>query len=112
MSRPIHSPREPFHWPRRWYLWPRRAWLWIAAGLVLRLLFLWFPRPGDDDTLDYLELGHNLLHHGIYGLGSGPGISPTMFRLPAYPIFLAAFQALFARFWPHSRPESWLNVVF
>jgi hypothetical protein len=74
----------------------------------LRLFFLWFPRPGDDDSLDYLELGQNLLHHGVYGLGSGPGISPTMFRLPAYPIFLATFQALFARFWPNS----WFNVVF
>ncbi len=26
-----------------------------------------FPAPVDDDTWDYLELGHNLLHHGIYG---------------------------------------------
>jgi hypothetical protein len=108
MSRPIHSPREPFHWPRRWYLWPRRAWLWIAAGLVLRLLFIWFPRPGDDDTLDYLQLGHNLLHYGIYGMGSGADLSPTMYRLPGYPIFLATFEFLFARLWPNT----WLNAVF
>ncbi|MGD1107176.1 MAG: hypothetical protein ABR865_09030, partial [Terracidiphilus sp.] len=101
MSRPIHLPRWPFHWPRRWLLW-------IAAGLVLRLLFIWFPRPGDDDTLDYLQLGHNLLHYGIYGMGSGADLSPTTYRLPAYPIFLGTFEFLFARFWPNS----WLNAVF
>jgi len=101
MLLPVLSSIHPSRWPRRWPLW-------ISLGLLLRLIFLWFPRPGDDDTLDYLELGHNLLHHGVYGLGSGPGISPTMFRLTAYPIFLATFQALFARFWP----DSWLNTVF
>jgi 4-amino-4-deoxy-L-arabinose transferase-like glycosyltransferase len=97
MSRLIRIPR----WPRRWFLW-------IAAGLVLRLLFIWFPRPGDDDTLDYLQLGHNLLHYGIYGMGSGADLSPTTYRLPAYPIFLATFEFLFARFWPNT----WLNAVF
>ena len=97
MSRLISLPR----WPRRWYLW-------IAAGLILRLAFIWFPRPGDDDTLDYLQLGHNLLHHGIYAMGSGTGLSPTMYRLPAYPIFLATFEFLFARLWPNT----WLNAVF
>jgi len=101
MSRPIHSPRLLFHWPRRWYFW-------IAAGLVLRLLFIWFPRPGDDDTLDYLQLVHNLLHYGIYGMGSGADLSPTMYRLPGYPIFLATFEFLFARLWPNT----WLNAVF
>jgi hypothetical protein len=92
---------RPFRWPRRWLLW-------IAAGLVLRLVFILFPRPTDDDTLDYLQLGHNLLHHFIYGVGTGADTSPSLFRLPAYPIFLATFEQLFARFWP----SSWFNAVF
>jgi hypothetical protein len=108
MSAPVRSPRQPFYWLRSWLLWPRRAWLWIAAGLALRLLFIWFPRPGDDDTLDYLQLGHNLLHYGIYGMGSGADLLPTMYRLPAYPIFLATFEFFFARLWPNT----WLNAVF
>ena len=100
MPRLIRVPR----WPRRWLLWPRRSFLWIAAGVVLCLLFIWFPRPGDDDTLDYLQLGHNLLHYGIYGMGSGADLSPTTYRLPAYPVFLATFEFLFARFWPDISP--------
>ncbi len=82
--------------------------MWIAAGLILRLTLIWFPRPGDDDTLDYLQLGQNLLHHGIYGMGSGADLSPTMYRLPAYPIFLAIFEFLFGSLWP----KSWVNAVF
>ena len=92
----------------RWAAPTRRCLIWIAAGIILRFIFIWFPRPADPDTLDYLELGHNLLHHGIYGLGSGSDIAPTIFRLPGYPIFLATFEALFARIWPNS----WFNAVF
>src|SRR5208283_1142639 len=92
---------HPSRWPRRWIIW-------IALGLVLRLAFIVFPRPFDDDTLDYLQLGHNLLHAGIYGYGSGYDISPTMYRLPGYPIFLAIFEMLFARLWP----SAWFNAVY
>jgi hypothetical protein len=92
----------------RLFPWPRRWLLWAAAGLLLCLLFICFPRPVDDDTSDYLELGHNLLHHGIYGLGSGADISPTLYRLPGYPIFLGLFELMFARIWP----GVWMNAVF
>lgn len=90
-----------FRWPRRWLLW-------MAAGVALRIVFIVFPRPVDDDTLDYLQLGHNLLHHGVYGVGTGGEIAPSLFRLPAYPIILATFEQLFARF----SPSSWFNAVF
>jgi hypothetical protein len=86
----IHLPR----WPRRWPLW-------IALGFILRLYFIWDPRTIDDDTWDYLELGRNLLHHWVYGLGSGDDLAPSLFRLPAYPIFLAVFNQLFGSL-PHS----------
>lgn len=89
------------HWPRRWPIW-------IVAGLALRLAFIVFPRPGDDDTLDYLQLGHNLLHFGIYGFTVGHTIVPRMYRLPAYPIFLATMEALLARLWPNT----WFTAIY
>jgi hypothetical protein len=88
--------------------WPRSWWLWIAMGLALRLVFIIFPRPGDEDTADYLELGHNLLHHGVYGMSDGASISPTLFRLPGYPIFLALFEQMFSGIWPHA----WMTTVY
>ena len=86
----------------------RRWWLWVAAGLALRLLFIYFPRPVDPDTWDYLTLGHNLFHAGTYGMGSGYNVSPSLFRLPAYPLLLAACEQLFVRAWPNT----WMNSVF
>ena len=92
----------------RLFPWPRKWLLWAAAGLALRLLLIWFPRPVDDDTIDYLQLGHNLFHHGIYGMEGGPYDLPNLFRLPAYPILLATFEQLFAGIWL----RSWINAVF
>ena len=82
------SSAHPTRWPRRWLLW-------IALGLILRLVFIYFPRTIDWDTWDYLELGRNLLQHGIYGMGSVARVLPNLFRLPAYPIVLAVFNSLF-----------------
>jgi hypothetical protein len=90
-----------------WLPRSRRLWLWIALGIALRLLLIWFPRPTDDDTTDYLTLGHNLLHYGVYGQGPPDDLSPTLFRLPAYPIILASFELIFARIWP----STWMTTV-
>lgn len=87
---------------------PRRWVLWLAAGLVLRLAFIAFPRPVDDDTIDYLQMGHNLFHYGVYGTGIGDDMGPSTYRLPGYPIFLATFELLFARIWPNT----WFTAVF
>jgi hypothetical protein len=90
----------------------RRVWLWIALGLALRLLLIWFPRPSDDDTADYLALGHNLLHYGVYGQGTPDDLAPTLFRLPGYPILLGLFEWAFARLWPASPASaSWMTIL-
>ena len=93
--------RRPARLPCRWLLW-------IGLGFVLRLAFIWFPRTVDDDTWDYLELGRNLLQHGVYAVGSGSSLSPTLFRLPGYPIFLGVCNQLLGQL-PHS---GWLVVVY
>ncbi|MGA3134533.1 MAG: glycosyltransferase family 39 protein [Terracidiphilus sp.] len=92
------------------YLSPsRKRWiLWIAAGVLLRLILIAFPRPSDDDTGVYLELGHNLLRHGIYGIADGNDLTPSLFRLPGYPLFLATIELSFAQI----LPNAWLNVVY
>lgn len=67
----------------------RRRLLWLlAAGAVLRGLLIWFPRSFDDDTHTYIELGRNLLHHGVYGIRTGNVIVPSLVRPVGYPIFL------------------------
>ncbi len=92
----------------RLFAWPRRWLPWAILGLTVRLLFIWFPRPIDDDTADYFQLGHNLLHYGSYGLGMGGDVSASLFRLPGYPLILAIFEHVFGRIWP----SGWMTVVF
>jgi hypothetical protein len=83
------------------------AYLWLAAGSILRLALSIFPAPVDDDTFDYLQMGHNLLHYGIYGTGTGDDLGPSTYRLPGYPIFLGyvriSFRALLAEHLVHCR---------
>jgi hypothetical protein len=68
---------------RRW------LWFWLAVGALLRGALVYFPRPLDDDTEVYAELGRNLLHRGTYGWMDDGVVSPSLFRLPGYPIFMA-----------------------
>ena len=70
-------------------------WIALAAGLLLRLWFLWHPMPLDDDSDVYSELAKNLFHHGIYGIDTDGVIDPTLIRLPGYPLFLGSIFALF-----------------
>ena len=83
--------------------------LWIAAGILLRLALIAQAHPGYwGDTAGYLELGHNLFHHGVYGLADNGNFVPSLYRLPGYPLFLATMELLFARIWPNS----WMSAVF
>ena len=70
-------------------------WVALAAGLLLRLWFLWHPMPLDDDTDVYAELAKNLFHHGIYGDETDGVIVPTLIRLPGYSLFLGVIFAIF-----------------
>ncbi len=72
----------------------------LAAGLLLRLFFLWRYSRVTNDGLLYGDIAQNLLHHHIYGfsetLPNGhPQIRPTLIRLPGYPLFLAACFSAF-----------------
>lgn len=75
----------------------RTRWFWwlLAAGAVLRILLIWFPRTFDPDTTTYFQLGRNLFQHGVYGLWHGGVLVPSLIRLPAYPVFLALFGGHF-----------------
>jgi hypothetical protein len=80
-------------------------WLWAGAALVAGLLVrIWFIRHMAmviGDSLLYGDIAKNLLQHGVYGFSQGStppdefGISPTLIRLPGYPLFLAACFRLF-----------------
>ena len=68
----------------------------LAAGLALRLCMLKDLFEVNGDTLIYGGLAKTLLLHGRYALNAASGnLSPTLIRLPGYPLFLLACFRLF-----------------
>lgn len=67
----------------------------LAAGLLLRTLFvIYFPSLGNDSFV-YGDIAKNWLQHGIYGVTEAARIVPTYIRLPGYPAFLAIVFSIF-----------------
>jgi 4-amino-4-deoxy-L-arabinose transferase-like glycosyltransferase len=69
----------------------------LVAGLLIRLWFVQHAPAVGGDSLVYGSIAKNWITRGIYGFYSdGHGsISPTLIRLPGYPIFLAGCFRLF-----------------
>ncbi len=68
----------------------------LAAGLALRLWMLTRLFHVSGDSYIYGGLAKNLLLHGAYAIRRSNGLlTPTLIRLPGYPIFVAACFRLF-----------------
>lgn len=48
-----------------------------------------------DDSKGYVQLATNLTQNGVFSTDPTPPYSPTLIRLPGYPIFLAAIYEVF-----------------
>ncbi len=69
----------------------------LAAGLALRLFFIWhFPFYSGDSKF-YEELARNWLDHGVYGLYVRGVLMAVDMRVPGYPAFLAAIYFVIGR---------------
>jgi hypothetical protein len=69
----------------------------LAAGLALRLFFIWHFPFYSGDTKFYEELARNWLDHGVYGLYVRGALTAVDMRVPGYPAFLAAIYFVIGR---------------
>ena len=69
----------------------------LAAGLALRLFFIWHFPFYSGDTKFYEELARNWLDHGVYGLYVRGTLTAVDMRVPGYPAFLAAIYFAIGR---------------
>jgi hypothetical protein len=69
----------------------------LAAGLALRLFFIWHFPFYSGDTRFYEELARNWLDHGVYGLYVRGVLTAVDMRAPGYPAFLAAIYFVIGR---------------
>ena len=76
--------------------WKSAAAAILVASALLRLAFLHYAGRLEGDPLLYGNIALNLLRHHVYSFVPAPGpYTPTLIRLPGYPLFLAACFALF-----------------
>lgn len=66
----------------------------LAAGLFLRLFFVFRFPAGAGDTPLYEALASNWVTHGIYGISIHGRLVPVDLRPPGYPSFLAVIYLL------------------
>lgn len=69
----------------------------LAAGLLIRLWFVRHAPVVTGDSLVYGGIAKNWMLRGVYGFydDAAGGVSPTLIRLPGYPMFLVACFRLF-----------------
>lgn len=66
----------------------------FAAGLGLRLYFIYHFPFSSGDTAYYEELARNWLYHRVYGFYSHGQLFPSDLRAPGYPAFLVMIYFL------------------
>ncbi|HKN77349.1 MAG TPA: hypothetical protein VJW94_19385 [Candidatus Acidoferrum sp.] len=75
----------------------------LAAGLCLRLFFVFkFPFAPTDTAL-YEQLATNWLQHHVYAVTVDGALLPVDLRMPGYPAFLAIMYAITGRTGPDAR---------
>jgi 4-amino-4-deoxy-L-arabinose transferase-like glycosyltransferase len=80
--------------------WSRRRLVGLAlallAGLALRVWWVLHFGQITYDSHVYGELARNAMQHHVYGFSNAAhGVTPSLIRLPGYPLFLAACFKLF-----------------
>jgi hypothetical protein len=79
----------------------------LAAGLCLRLFFIFKYPANSSDTVLYEQMATNLLNHHTYAMDVYGRVTPVDLRMPGYPAFLAVMYAITGR----SGPDAHLWVM-
>jgi 4-amino-4-deoxy-L-arabinose transferase-like glycosyltransferase len=69
----------------------------LAAGLCLRLFFIYKYPASSGDTILYEQMATNWLRHRTYAMEVYGQITPVDLRMPGYPAFLALIYAITGR---------------
>jgi hypothetical protein len=69
----------------------------LAAGLCLRLFFVFKYPTNSGDTVLYEQIATNWLKHQVYAMDVGGAVTPVDLRMPGYPAFLALIYAITRR---------------
>ena len=66
----------------------------LAAAFRIAVVH-WLPSDSAGDSIGYEQIARNVLEQHVYTHLDEPPYTPTLVRLPGYPLFLAAIYAVF-----------------
>jgi 4-amino-4-deoxy-L-arabinose transferase-like glycosyltransferase len=76
----------------RWFIYA----LLIVIALSFRLfLAIRLPNDEPDDGRVYSQIARNMIEQHVYSIESQAPYTPTLIRLPGYPLFIAAIYSIF-----------------
>ena len=78
----------------------KARWIFYASLIVIALSFRLFiairlPNDEPDDGRVYSQIARNMLEQHVYSIESQAPYTPTLIRLPGYPLFIAAIYSIF-----------------
>ena len=78
----------------------RKQWVIFLSLILLAAAFRiaivhWLPNDSADDSLGYEQIARNVLEQHVYTHVTEAPYTPTLVRLPGYPLFLSAIYAVF-----------------
>jgi len=78
----------------------KARWIFYASLIVIALSFRLFialrlPNDEPDDGRVYSQIARNMLEQHVYSIESQAPYTPTLIRLPGYPLFVAAIYSIF-----------------
>jgi hypothetical protein len=88
------------------------AFVALAAGLCLRLFFVFKYPANSGDTVLYEQMATNWLQHHVYAMQVADKITPVDLRMPGYPAFLTMVYAVTRRVGPDARLWVMIAQVF
>jgi hypothetical protein len=84
----------------------------LAAGLCLRLFFVFKYPANSGDTVLYEQMATNWLKRHVYAMEVFGQITPVDLRMPGYPAFLAVIYAIAGRTGTDARLEVMIAQAF
>jgi hypothetical protein len=84
----------------------------LAAGLCLRLFFVFKYPANSGDTVLYEQMATNWLKRHVYAMEVFGQIAPVDLRMPGYPAFLAVIYAITGRTGADARLEVMIAQAF
>jgi len=72
------------------------VWALVVLAAAFRIgIVHYLPNDSTDDSLGYEQIARNVLEQHVYTHVAEPPYTPTLVRLPGYPLFLAAVYSVF-----------------